>query len=163
MKKTLKSLLAGVLAVLLLVAAVPMNISVEANAQENEYVIRDDETITIEIEAGNFTAVKVVPECGGVYDVVIYSESGGVGSDLSLSVDGFSGKHIKIFIDGVPQEGVGAAFSLNNIPAGYADRIEVYRGVVPVGFGADALGGVVNIVTNKLKMVLGTHKNITKT
>ena len=45
-------------------------------------------------------------------------ESGGVGSDLSLSVDGFSGKHIKIFIDGVPQEGVGAAFSLNNIPAG---------------------------------------------
>ena len=76
-------------------------------------------------------------------------ESGGVGSDLSLSVDGFSGKHIKIFIDGVPQEGVGAAFSLNNIPAGYADRIEVYRGVVPVGFGADALGGVVNIVTNK--------------
>ncbi|MBQ5924776.1 MAG: TonB-dependent receptor [Alistipes sp.] len=76
-------------------------------------------------------------------------ESGGVGSDMSLSVDGFSGKHVKIFIDGVPQEGVGGAFSLNNIPAGYAERIEVYRGVVPVGFGADALGGVVNIVTNK--------------
>lgn len=76
-------------------------------------------------------------------------ESGGVGSDMSLMVDGFSGKHVKVFIDGVPQEGVGSAFSLNNIPAGYAERIEVYRGVVPVGFGADALGGVVNIVTNK--------------
>jgi outer membrane cobalamin receptor len=50
-------------------------------------------------------------------------ESGGVGSDMSLSVDGFSGKHVKIFIDGVPQEGVGSAFSLNNIPAGYAERI----------------------------------------
>ena len=76
-------------------------------------------------------------------------ESGGVGSDMTLSVDGFSGKHVKVFIDGVPQEGVGAAFSLGNIPAGYAERIEVYRGVVPVGFGADALGGVINIVTNK--------------
>ena len=76
-------------------------------------------------------------------------ESGGVGSDLSLSVDGFSGKHVKIFIDGVPQEGVGSSFSLNNIPAGFAERIEVYRGVVPVGFGSDAIGGVVNIVTNK--------------
>lgn len=76
-------------------------------------------------------------------------ESGGVGSDMSLMVDGFAGKHVKIFIDGVPQEGVGASFSLNNIPAGYAERIEVYRGVVPVGFGADALGGVINIVTNK--------------
>lgn len=76
-------------------------------------------------------------------------ESGGVGSDISLMIDGFAGKHVKIFIDGVPQEGVGSAFSLNNIPAGYADRIEVYRGVVPVGFGADALGGVINIVTKK--------------
>lgn len=76
-------------------------------------------------------------------------ESGGVGSDISISLDGFTGKHVKIFIDGVPQEGVGGSFSLNNIPAGYADRIEVYRGVVPVGFGADAIGGVVNIVTNK--------------
>ncbi|MBO7282995.1 MAG: TonB-dependent receptor [Alistipes sp.] len=78
-------------------------------------------------------------------------ESGGVGSDMSLMIDGFAGKHVKVFIDGVPQEGVGSAFSLNNIPAGYADRIEVYRGVVPVGFGADALGGVINIVTKKTR------------
>lgn len=76
-------------------------------------------------------------------------ESGGVGSDMAITVDGFSGKHVKIFIDGVPQEGVGSSFSINNIPAGFAERIEVYRGVVPVGFGSDALGGVVNIVTNK--------------
>ncbi len=78
-------------------------------------------------------------------------ESGGVGSDISLMLDGFSGNHVKIFIDGVPQEGVGASFSINNIPASYADHIEVYKGVVPVGFGTDAIGGVINIVTNKSK------------
>ena len=33
----------------------------------------------------------------------------------------------------------------------FAERIEVYKGVVPVGFGTDALGGVINIVTNKKK------------
>lgn len=76
-------------------------------------------------------------------------ESGGVGSDMQLMLDGFSGKHIKIFIDGVPQEGAGQAFDLNNVPAGFAERIEVYKGVVPVGFGSDAIGGVVNIVTNR--------------
>lgn len=76
-------------------------------------------------------------------------ESGGVGSDMSMMLDGFSGKHIKVFIDGVPQEGVGESFSLNNIPVNFADRIEVYKGVVPVGFGTDALGGVINIVTGK--------------
>lgn len=76
-------------------------------------------------------------------------ESGGVGSDMRLMLDGFSGKHVKIFIDGVPQEGAGTAFDLNNIPVNFAERIEVYKGVVPVGFGTDALGGVINIVTNK--------------
>ncbi|MDE5941581.1 MAG: TonB-dependent receptor plug domain-containing protein [Muribaculaceae bacterium] len=74
-------------------------------------------------------------------------ESGGVGSDMTVTMDGFSGKHVKVFIDGVPQEGVGSSFGLNNIPVGFADRIEVYRGVVPVGFGTDAIGGVINIVT----------------
>ena len=76
-------------------------------------------------------------------------ESGGVGSDMTLMLDGFSGKHVKIFIDGVPQEGVGPSFGLNNIPVSFANRIEVYKGVVPVGFGTDAIGGVVNIVTDR--------------
>ena len=76
-------------------------------------------------------------------------ESGGVGSDMQLRMDGFTGKHIKIFIDGVPQEGVGSSFGLNNIPVNYAERIEVYKGVVPVGFGTDAIGGVINIITKK--------------
>lgn len=76
-------------------------------------------------------------------------ESGGVGSDMQLMLDGFSGKHVKMFIDGVPQEGVGSSFGLNNIPVSFAKRIEIYKGVVPVGFGTDALGGVINIVTEK--------------
>ncbi len=76
-------------------------------------------------------------------------QSGGVGSDMQLMMDGFSGRHIKIFIDGVPQEGVGESFSLNNIPVNFADRIEVYRGVVPVEFSTDAIGGVINVVTKK--------------
>lgn len=76
-------------------------------------------------------------------------ESGGVGSDMQVMMDGFSGKHVKVFIDGVPQEGVGSSFSINNIPVNFADRIEIYKGVVPVGFGSDAIGGVINIVTNK--------------
>jgi outer membrane receptor protein involved in Fe transport len=76
-------------------------------------------------------------------------ESGGLGSDLHFSLNGFSGRHVKFFMDGVPMEGMGASFQINNIPVNLAERIEIYKGVVPVGFGADAIGGAVNIVTNQ--------------
>jgi len=76
-------------------------------------------------------------------------ETGGVGSSMAFSINGFTGKHIKLFMDGVPMDGFGTAFQLNNIPVNIADRIEVYKGVVPIEFGADAMGGVINIVTNQ--------------
>ncbi|MDW7694491.1 TonB-dependent receptor [Flammeovirgaceae bacterium SG7u.111] len=75
--------------------------------------------------------------------------SGGVGSSMSISLNGFTGRRIKLFMDGVPMEGFGSAFQLNNIPVTVANRIEVYKGVVPIEFGADAIGGAINIVTNQ--------------
>lgn len=73
--------------------------------------------------------------------------AGGLGSDYNIMLNGFTGKHVKYFIDGVPMEGFGSAFQLNNIPINLAKRIEVYKGVVPISFGSDALGGAINIVT----------------
>ncbi|MDR0415654.1 MAG: TonB-dependent receptor plug domain-containing protein [Prevotellaceae bacterium] len=78
-------------------------------------------------------------------------ETGGVGSNTQVALNGFSGRHVKMFMDGVPMEGFGASFQLNNIPVNLAERIEVYKGVVPVELGADALGGAVNIVTRQLR------------
>lgn len=74
--------------------------------------------------------------------------TGGVGSEASVTLNGFSGRHVKIFIDGVPMDGMSSAFGLNNIPAGLAKRVEVYKGVVPIELGGDALGGAINIVTD---------------
>ncbi|MDR3180531.1 MAG: TonB-dependent receptor plug domain-containing protein, partial [Prevotellaceae bacterium] len=74
-------------------------------------------------------------------------ETGGVGSNSQIFLNGFSGRHVKVFIDGLPAEGYGSSFRMGNIPVAMADRIEVYKGVVPIELGADALGGAVNIVT----------------
>ncbi len=78
-------------------------------------------------------------------------ESGGVGSRMNFSLNGFSGKQVKFFIDGIPMDDFGSSFQLNNIPINLAERIEVYKGVVPIGLGADALGGAVNIVTKNVQ------------
>ncbi|OOQ58784.1 TonB-dependent receptor [Mucilaginibacter pedocola] len=76
-------------------------------------------------------------------------EQGGLGSNFNFSINGLSGKAVKYFIDGVPLELMGTAMSLNNIPVNLAERLEVYKGVVPVQLGADAMGGAVNIITNQ--------------
>lgn len=76
-------------------------------------------------------------------------EEGGVGSGYSFSLNGFSGKQVKFFLDGIPMDNFGPSMGINNIPANLAERIEVYKGVLPVSLGADALGGAVNIVTRK--------------
>ncbi|MGV3686169.1 MAG: TonB-dependent receptor [Daejeonella sp.] len=74
-------------------------------------------------------------------------ESGGVGSNFNLSLNGFSGSHIRYFIDGIPMDGFGSSFQINNIPINAAERLEVYKGVVPIWLGSDALGGAINIIT----------------
>ncbi|WP_264526211.1 TonB-dependent receptor [Flavobacterium sp. N502536] len=76
-------------------------------------------------------------------------EYGGLGSTFNFSLNGFSGNQVKFFLDGIPMDSYGSALTLNNIPVNMAERIDVYKGVVPIELGADALGGAVNIVTNK--------------
>lgn len=74
-------------------------------------------------------------------------ETGGLGSGFKLSLNGLSGNQIRYFIDGVPMENFGSALSLNNFPVNQIERIEVFKGVVPIALGADALGGAINIIS----------------
>ncbi|MCB0668416.1 MAG: carboxypeptidase-like regulatory domain-containing protein, partial [Saprospiraceae bacterium] len=73
--------------------------------------------------------------------------SGGVGSDFTLSLNGLSGNQVRIFLDGVPMDYFGSSLSLNNFSANIIDRIEVYKGVVPIHISSDALGGAINVTT----------------
>jgi outer membrane receptor protein involved in Fe transport len=74
-------------------------------------------------------------------------EDGGVGSNFSFSLNGFSGKQVKFFLDGIPMDNFGSSLTLNNFPSNMAERVEIYKGVLPISLGADALGGAVNVVT----------------
>ncbi len=76
-------------------------------------------------------------------------EQGGMGSDFEFSINGLSGKAVKFFVDGIPISVMGSSMTLNNIPINIAERVIVYKGVVPVHLGSDALGGAVNVITNQ--------------
>lgn len=76
-------------------------------------------------------------------------EEGGVGSEFDLSINGMSGNSIRYFLDGMPLDAKGTGMTLANLPVNIIDRVEIYKGVIPASFGSDALGGAVNIITNR--------------
>ncbi len=74
--------------------------------------------------------------------------SGGLGSTARISLNGLTDDHIRYFVDEAPLEFMGFGLGVVNIPVNLVDRIEIYRGVVPVRFGADTLGGAINFATD---------------
>ena len=72
------------------------------------------------------------------------------GSNLSLQ--GLSGQNVKVLIDGVPmvgRQGTTNEVNINQINPQSVERIEIVEGPMSVVYGADALAGVINIITKK--------------
>lgn len=66
----------------------------------------------------------------------------------SMSINGITGQNIKIMIDGVPVVGrLGGNIDISQINLNNARRIEIIEGPMSAIYGTDALGGVVNIIT----------------
>jgi outer membrane cobalamin receptor len=76
-------------------------------------------------------------------------QDGGFGARSDFFVNGSTGKQVKFFIDGIPQDNLGETQLVNIYPIEQTERIEVYKGILPVDLGADALGAAINIVTRK--------------
>ncbi|WP_426754639.1 TonB-dependent siderophore myxochelin receptor MxcH [Myxococcus sp. Y35] len=77
--------------------------------------------------------------------------SGGLGSTIRFSLNGLTDDQIRFFLDGVPLDLSGYPFGFANVPVNLVDSIQIYRGVVPSRFGADALGGAVNLTSAPLR------------
>ena len=70
----------------------------------------------------------------------------------NMSMQGIAGQNVKILIDGIPmvgRQGTNNEINLNQIDINTIARIEVVEGPMSVIYGADALAGVINIITKK--------------
>lgn len=74
------------------------------------------------------------------------------GSNINML--GLSGQNVKILIDGVPvigRQGASNEININQLEVNSIERIEIIEGPMSVIYGADALAGVINIITQKPK------------
>jgi len=72
------------------------------------------------------------------------------GSDITMM--GLKGQNVKILVDGLPmtgRQGTSNEININQIDINSIERIEIVEGPMSVVYGADALAGVINIITKK--------------
>lgn len=76
--------------------------------------------------------------------------SGGAGTASSIFLRGTNDQHLVVLIDGlrVSSATLGAT-AFENIPLSQIDKIEILRGPASSLYGADAIGGVIQIFTRK--------------
>jgi outer membrane receptor protein involved in Fe transport len=123
----------------------------------NSTVVRGSRAAAVKRQAYNVNAIDVtklkeknvtVHEVLNQSSGVVVRQEGGMGSGVSVSLNGMSGNQVRTFLDGLPLDNFGPSMSMGNIPPNTLEAIEVYKGVVPIHLGADALGGAINIVTS---------------
>ncbi len=70
----------------------------------------------------------------------------------NIEVQGLTGQNVKVLIDGIPvigRQGTGNAIDINQININTIERVEIIEGPMSTIYGADALAGVINIITKK--------------
>lgn len=75
------------------------------------------------------------------------------GSDITML--GMKGQNVKILLDGVPmvgRQGTSNEININQVDINTIERIEIVEGPMSVVYGADALAGVINIITKKASL-----------
>lgn len=77
---------------------------------------------------------------------VVVRQNGGLGSNVSINLNGLSGNEVRIFYDGIPLEVYSNGLQLNTVPVDALERVDVYKGVIPIDVGTDALGGGINLI-----------------
>ena len=78
------------------------------------------------------------------------AQSGPLGSQTSLFLRGADSRQVLVLVDGVPfaRADFGSA-SWQNLPVDQIERVEIVRGNLSSLYGAQAIGGVVQIVTRQ--------------
>lgn len=125
-----------------------MVVTATRQATRGNELISDVGTLTREdiLRAGHATLEQVLAAMPGIE----YSANGGPGTSSGIFMRGANAAHTLVLIDGVRVGSVSSGdVALSRIPIDLIDRIEILRGPASSLYGADAIGGVIQIFTRR--------------
>ena len=154
-----------------------LSLSVWASAQQNRRYLPEDTTRPKDLEEVVVTGqyrpqsarnsvyqVKVIPAdrilkqgATQLQDVlrnelnIRFSQDVATGG-TGITLQGLKGQNVKVLVDGMPligRQGATNEVNINQIDVNSIEKIEIVEGPLSVIYGADALAGVINIITKK--------------
>lgn len=99
--------------------------------------------------AGGKDLSQILNEQAGI---IVNGANSNPGKDKSVFLRGARTLYTVILINGVPVNdptGIGGAFDLRMLPVEQVEKIEILKGAQSTLYGADAVAGVINIITKK--------------
>lgn len=96
--------------------------------------------------------IRTVPNALRTVPGISVVQTGGMGGLTSVFMRGTNSNHVKVLIDGIDvsdPSNPARAFDFGQLATADIERIEVLRGPQSGLYGADALGGVISIITKK--------------
>ncbi len=134
-------------------ADAPAEIIVVTANREAQPLSRVGQTITVIDRAQIITAQKnVVSDFLRDVPGLTIARNGGVGGVTTVFIRGAESDQTAALIDGVKindPSAPGGGFDFGNLLTGNIERIEVLRGASSVIWGSQAIGGVVNLITER--------------
>ena len=81
---------------------------------------------------------------------VFVKSRGGLGSFTSVSIRGSEANEVAVLVDGMPMTRAATGLiDLSALGVSGLERVEIWRGVPPIEFRAEAVGGAINLVTRR--------------
>lgn len=126
----------------------PVLVTASRTAQKASDVLSDNLVITSEEiqQSGQSSLIDLLQRKRGIE----IARNGGAGNSSTVYMRGSSGKQVVLLIDGVRSASATTGEpTWSSIPLSQIDRIEVVYGPLSSLYGADAVGGVIQVFTKK--------------
>ncbi len=108
-------------------------------------------------KSGQETLVEVLQSLGGVE----VASTGGFGQPSSVFIRGANSDHTLVLIDGLRVDSATTGTTaFENIPLNQIERIEIVPGPLSSLYGADAIGGVVQVFTKSSRYTPGVSASV---